>query len=58
MQKDITKTPTVDLIKEYTKIDQEIDLLLLRHEKIRLEIVKRFPIVEKEEEFKKKVKKI
>lgn len=58
MEEDITKTPTVDLIKEYTKIDQEINLLLLRHEKIRLEIVKRFPIVEKEEEFKKKVKKI
>ena len=69
MQEDITKKPTAEIIKEMTFLEQEIGLkqikhekeialMELRYEKLRLEVVRRFPIVEKEEEFKKKVKKI
>ena len=63
---DITKKPLVDIIKEMTYLEQEIglkqiknekelDLMILKYERLRLEVVRRFPIVEKEEEFKKKV---
>ncbi len=51
---DITKVPTVDLIKEMTKLDQDIELLMLKYEKVRLELVRRFPSVEETEEFKPK----
>lgn len=62
---DITKKPLVDIIKEMTYLEQEIglkqireskelDLMILKYERLRLEVVRRFPIVEKTEEFKKK----
>lgn len=53
---DLTKTPTVDLIKEMTRLDYDIDLMLLQHEKIRGELVRRFPPLEQHEEFKPKTK--
>lgn len=54
---ELNKTPTVDLIKEMTNLDQQIELLMLKHEKIRLELVRRFPNVENSEEFKPKIRK-
>lgn len=62
---DITKKPLVDIIKEMTYLEQEIglkqireskelDLMILKYERLRLEVVRRFPFVEKEEEFKEK----
>lgn len=66
MEEDITKKPLVEIITEMTRLEQEIGLkqikdskelaiMELRYERLRLEVVRRFPIVEKEEEFKKKV---
>lgn len=54
MEEDITKTPLVDIFKEMTKLDNEIDLLLLKREKLRLEIIRRFPNLESNDEFQKK----
>lgn len=54
----IEETSTVDLINEMSRLDQQIDLLLLKYERVRLELIKRFPSVENDEEFKKKEKKI
>lgn len=58
MEEDITKVSTVKLINEMTHLDHQIDLLLLQYEKVRLEVVRRFPQVEEHEEFKKKEKKL
>ena len=66
MEEDITKKPLYEIMTEMTFLEQEIglkqikhekeiELMELRYEKLRLEVVRRFPIVEKEEEFKKKV---
>lgn len=66
MEEDITKKPLVEIITEMTRLEQEIGLkkiknekelalMELKYERLRLEVVRRFPIVEKEEEFKKKV---
>ena len=56
MNDDITKTSTVDIIKEMTRLDHEIDLLMLKHEKLRLEMIRRFPYLEKDDLFKQKKK--
>ena len=66
MEEDITKKPLVEIITEMTRLEQEIGLkqiknekelalMELRYERLRLEVVRRYPIVENEEEFKKKV---
>lgn len=63
---DISKKPLVEIITEMTRLEQEIGLkqiknekelkrMELRYERLRLEVVRRFPFVEKTEEFKKKV---
>ena len=54
---DLSKKTTVELVTEYTYLEQEIDMKLFRHEQLRQEILKRYPQVEKSGEFKKKVKK-
>lgn len=51
---DISKTPTVELVKEITNLSQQIDLLILKYEKVRLELIKRFPNLKEDEEFKPK----
>ena len=69
MSEDITKTPLVEIITEMSRLDQaigmkdirhthEINNLIQRYEILRQEVVRRSPIVEKEEAFKKKVKKV
>ena len=55
---DLSKKTTVELVTEYTYLEQEIDMKLFRHEQLRQEILKRYPQVEKSGEFKKKVKKL
>lgn len=65
MEEDITKKSLVDIIKEMTFLEEQIGLKQIKHEKeiqkmilyyerLRLEVIRRFPFVEKEEEFKKK----
>lgn len=58
MEEELQKTPTAVLIKQMTLLDQEIDLKLLRYEKLRLEVIRRFPFVENSDEFKPKIKKL
>ena len=55
---DITKKPLVEIITEMTRLEQEIGLKLLQYEKLRLEVIKRYPIVENNEAFKPKQKKL
>ncbi len=54
---ELEKTPTNELIKEITLLEQKIDLLLLKYEKLRLELIKRYPTLENTEEFKPKIRK-
>lgn len=54
---DELKTKTlVDIMKEMTRLDNEISLLMLKYEKLRLEVIRRFPNLEINEEFKRKEK--
>lgn len=55
---DLKKEPTVNIIKEMTKLDYQIDLLILKYEKLRLEMVSRFPQLEEQEVFKQKKKEL
>lgn len=52
---DLSKTSLIEIMEEMTKLDKNIELSLLKYERLRLEIIKRFPYLEKEEGFKKKV---
>lgn len=54
---ELNKTPTNQLIKEMTNLDQQIELLMLKYEKIRLELIRRYPNIENKEEFKPKIRK-
>lgn len=56
MNEDLSKQPLVDIMKEMTKLDNEISLLMLKYEKLRLEVIRRFPNLEINEEFKRKDK--
>lgn len=62
---DISKKPLVEIIQEMTfleeqiglkqiKYEKEIQKMILYYERLRLEVVRRFPIVEKDEAFSKK----
>lgn len=53
---DLKKEPTVNIVKEMTKLDYQIDLSILKYEKLRLEMVRRFPQLEEQEVFKQKKK--
>lgn len=66
MEEDITKKPLVEIFKEMSYLEQEIGLKQIKHEKemeklilyyerLRLEVIKRYPPLENNEEFKKKV---
>jgi hypothetical protein len=55
---EIEKKPTTDIIKEMTELDQQIELMTLKYEKLRLEIIKRYPGLENSGEFKQKALKI
>lgn len=49
---DISKKPTIDIITEMSDLERDINLSILKYEKLRLEIVKRFPNLNKYDEFK------
>lgn len=55
MEEDITKKPLVDLMTELSITDQKIELLMVRYELLRLELIRRFLMFEEREEFKKKI---
>ena len=54
---DLEKTPLVELVTEISRLEQQIDLLTLKYEKLRLEINRRYPIIEEQEVFVKKKRK-
>lgn len=56
LKEDIPKKTTVELITEMTNLDKQIDLLSLKYERIRLELIKRYQFLEETEEFKPKQK--
>lgn len=58
LKEDITKQPVQVLMIELTNLEKQIDLLSLKHEKIRLELIRRYQILETSEEFKPKQKTI
>ena len=69
MQEDISKKPLVEIFKEMSFLEQEMGLKQIRHEKemekmmlyfekLRLEVLRRYPILENEDAFKKKEKKL
>lgn len=59
MQDDnFSTTPLNELITSMAYLEQEINMKLLIYEKMRAEVCKRFPSLEKEEDFKPKVLKI
>lgn len=65
MEEDITKKPLYEIMTEMRFLEQEIDMIELRypklknrHEELRQEAIRRFPFIENDESFKKKVKKI
>lgn len=48
-------TPTIDLLYALNDAEKEMKMLLDYHEKVRKELVKRFPIIEQQECFKELV---
>lgn len=52
---DIKRKSTIDLIKEYTKLEKDIEMSLHLYEKIRVELCRRYPNIENEDNFKPKV---
>ena len=54
MEEDITKKPLYEIMTEMQFLEQEIDIKILQYEKLRLEIIRRFPLQSVEETFKQK----
>lgn len=53
--KDLSKTPLKDLVMELTELERDIDLRVYKYNLIILEIYKRFPNLENQEEFRPKI---
>lgn len=53
--KDLNKKTTHELVMELSRLEQEIDLKIEKHNLILKEMYKRFPFLEKQDEFKPKV---
>lgn len=53
--KDLSKTPTNEIITEMTYLERKIDLLIYKYNLYTYEICRRFPKLKKEEQFKPKV---
>lgn len=51
----LTTNPTVELVTELSKLEQEIDLKIMKYNLLRAELIRRFPITEIEETFKPKI---
>ena len=52
---DLSKTPTVDLVKEVSLLEREINLKIIKYNIVVAELVRRFPMLEKEPMFQQKV---
>lgn len=52
---EITKKPTYEIITELTRLEQEIDLKIMKYNILAKEICSRFPILKQEETFTPKV---
>lgn len=53
----IDTTPTCDLMLELSQLEKKIDLMIMKYELIREELIKRFPLLEESESFQSKIKK-
>ena len=51
---ELEKVPTNELINSMTELDRQIDLMIYRYNKVRDELVRRFPPLGNEKEFKPK----
>ena len=51
---DISHTSTIELAKEFSRLDKEIELKILKYNLIRLELIRRIPTLINEEEFQEK----
>ena len=51
---ELEKTGTDVLVKEISILEQEINIKILRYEKIRQELIKRYPTLEEQEVYKEK----
>ena len=56
MEDDIRKKSTASIIHDITLLDRQIDLLILKHEKMRLELIRRFPKLKEDENFQSKTR--
>ena len=53
---ELEKTPTVELVKTLTKLDNEIEYKILQYQSVYEELIRRFPILKEEikpKEYKK-----
>ena len=55
MKPDLTTVPLIDLVKQATYLDQELDMKIEYYNAICEEILRRWPLPELEETFKPKV---
>lgn len=53
-EEDITKLPLPALITEITFLEQDIDMKIMKYEKLKKELIRRFPVIEQEDVFKAK----
>lgn len=53
--KELSKTPTNELMTELSRIEKEIDFKIMKYNLIINEMYKRFPMLEEQEEFKPKI---
>ena len=52
----IENESTIDLVKEFTKLEYEIECKILRYDNIYNELVRRFPVIKKDVKPKEFVK--
>ena len=53
--KELSETPTNELIIELSRLEREIDFKIMKYNLILNEMYKRFPMLEEQEEFKPKI---
>lgn len=53
-EEDITKVSLPALITEITFLEQDIDMKIMKYEKLKKELIRRFPVIEQEDVFKTK----
>lgn len=49
MENNIKTTPTIELIRELTSLEREIQINILKYDKCRLELIRRFPSADLDE---------